>query len=174
MLSFKSKIEKTHHNQPNSAFKDDGQGPGDSLWGSDQEDQEELWFPILLILCVCVCGAHVEVRGCPVRVSYLLPPRGFWRTNSGHQAWQVPFPQSHLTSLCILGIAGNNMWSTGPRMPSMRSSHQPVAGSSFCSTWRDTVGSRETLQILISSIHWVHWCWQQWASRYNNKQCPLI
>lgn len=45
----------------------------------------------LLHICMCVCVYHsmcMRVREQLIGVSCLLPPYGFWVSNSGHQAWQ--------------------------------------------------------------------------------------
>ena len=39
------------------------------------------------------CATHVEVIGQLAGVSSLLPPCAFWRSGSGHEAWQqAPYP----------------------------------------------------------------------------------
>lgn len=71
------------------------------------------WFIIIGIIILTDRGAgmchspNVKIRGQPVEMSSLLPPRRSWRSSSAQYTWQIAFyPLSHLIGLvaCSFGI----------------------------------------------------------------------
>lgn len=66
-----------------------------SLWSGGSPEEHWIlflkWFFKILKFLTFLSrhSAPVEVWGRFVEVISLLPPHGFWRLNSGHQAWQL-------------------------------------------------------------------------------------